>query len=227
MVQRFVAVTFDDFLTLRYSAGGEEDIIYPVLRSLKQQAVDVDEEEFLNQYFELDRRYREQRRETLLESTIDEIVLSTLAVCGYQREGMRDIVRRACNYGLGTRKTKWFPDAKRTLHTLRNRGFKLGVISNTHWGWLNKVRREFERFFDVVTLSCDHGFAKPHPSIFITTLKLLTVEPARCLHVGDNPVADIEGAKGVGMKTVFVKRDERVADADFVIQQLGELNGLI
>lgn len=227
MIRRLEAITFDDFLTLRYSTGEEEDIIFPILRSLKQQNLDIDDEGFLDQYFELDSQYRERLKQTLRESTLDEVVLSTLVACGHNREGMSGIVRNAVECGLETRRTKWFSDAKPTLATLRERGFKLGVISNTHWGWLPKVRREFERSVDVVILSCEHGFAKPHPSIFTTTLNQLEVRPDHALHVGDDYIADIEGARGVGMRTAFVRRAERRVNADFEIRQLRELTRLI
>lgn len=227
MIRRVDVVTFDDFQTLRYSVGVEEDIVFPIVRSLKWQGVRVDEEEFLQQYFELDRQYRVKLKETLRDSSLDRIVLDALAACGLDREEMRGIVLRAVEWGLGTRRVRWFPDAKRILVVLRRRGLKLGVVSNTHWGWLGRIRHEFERLFDVVTLSCEHGFAKPHPSIFLTTLEELGVEPARCVHVGDDPVADVEGAKGVGMRTIFVKRTDITANANFTIQQLSELEQLL
>lgn len=64
---------------------------------------------------------------------------------------------------------------------------------------------------------------KPHPSIFLITLKMLGVEAGRCLHVGDNPIADIQGARNVGMKTAFVEKEEKEIDADIHIKQLSDL----
>lgn len=84
-----------------------------------------------------------------------------------------------------------------------------------------------ERIFDVVTVSYEHRYAKPHPSIFLATLKKLEVEANRCLHVGDDPVADVQGAKKVGIKTAFIKRTSFEADADIVIERLDQLLKLL
>lgn len=220
------AVTFDDFYTLRYSVDEGEDIIYPILKALKRQELDVNDEIFLKRYFKEDELYRKRLKETHHESLLDDIVMKTLAALGYEPKPVSKIVMEAVDYGLKTRKTKWFPDAKRTLLTLRKKGFKLGLISNTHWRFSVKLRNEFTKFFDVLTLSYEHGYAKPHPSIFLDTLTKLQATASKSLHVGDDPIADIEGAKNVGMKTAFIKRREVDSEADVVIKQLIELTTL-
>jgi len=78
----------------------------------------------------------------------------------------------------------------------------------------------------VITLSYEHGYAKPHPSIFLDTLKKLRMNAGSCLHVGDDPISDIKGAGNVGMKTAFIKRRESKAQADMEIKQLIELTTL-
>ena len=153
MIFKVKAATFDDFYTLRYPVGKKEDIIYPILKALKRQESDVDEEEFLKQYFRVDKLYRKRLKETLRESLLDDIVLSALIVCGYEPKTISRIVKEAVDYGIATRKAKWFPYAKRTLITLRERGYKLGLISNTHWRIPESLRREFQKFFDVIILS--------------------------------------------------------------------------
>lgn len=101
------------------------------------------------------------------------------------------------------------------------------MISNTHWRFPENLRRKFKTYFDVITLSYEHGYAKPHPSIFLTTLEKLKVRADRCLHVGDDPVADIEGAERCGMKTAFIKRGDEAVNADMQIVQLSELPKLL
>jgi putative hydrolase of the HAD superfamily len=58
--------------------------------------------------------------------------------------------------------------------------------------------------FHQVVISDEHGWRKPHPRIFTDTLSLLKVEPQEALFVGDSPVDDIVGAKGVGMDIAWV-----------------------
>lgn len=102
-----------------------------------------------------------------------------LADCGYQLKTTVKVLRKAVNYGLATRKTRWFPNVKRTLLALRKEGYKLGLISNTHWHISQKLRKEFAEFFDVITLSYEHGYSKPHPSIFVATLNKLGINANR------------------------------------------------
>lgn len=220
------AITFDDFYTLRYAVEEREDIIYPILKSLSRQGLDVAHGEFLKQYFGEDELYRKRLKETHRESLLDDIIVSALMVCGHEAEIVGGIVKQAVDYGFATRKTEWFSDAKRTLLTLRKKGYKLGLISNTHWRISESLRKEFKKFFDVITLSYEHGYAKPHQSIFLDTLKKLNTTANNSLHVGDDPIADIEGAKSVGMRTAFIRRRETKAEADIEIKQLIELTTL-
>jgi len=214
MIPEVEAITFDDFLTLRYPIQEKEDIIYPILRALKREGVSLDDERFLKRYFKEDELYRKKLAESLRESLLDDIVSRALIVCDFESRDAIGLVRKAVDFGLTTRRAKWFPDAKRTLATLQKKDYKLGLISNTHWRISEDLRKEFEKFFDVITLSYEHGYAKPHPSIFVATLKLLKISANQCLHVGDDPVADIQGAKSVGMKTAFIKRNEAKTDSD-------------
>jgi len=223
MKLRVMAVTFDDFNTMRYSAGEGEDIIHQISRELKRRGLEFDDQEFLRHYFMVDEEYRKTLRETLRESLLDEIVFSALVQCGCEPENVREAVTEAVDGGIASRETKWFQDANRTLRTLRERGYRLGVISNTHWRMPDGLRDEFDGLFDVVTLSYEHGYVKPHPSIFLETLSMLGVDPKDCLHVGDDPISDIRGAKVVGMVTAFVKRRRLEADADLSIKRLDEL----
>lgn len=224
---RVNAVTFDDFLTLRYPLMEKEDIIFPILRVLRREGMSLNDKDFLKRYFEEDKLYRKRLKETLRESSLDDLVNSALSACGCEPRRAAGIVRKAVDFGLATRRARWFPNAKRTLVKLREKGYKLGLISNTHWRISDNLRKEFKRFFDVITLSYEHGFAKPHPSIFITTLNRLTASANQCLHVGDDPMADIQGAKSLGMLTVFIKRKEVQTDADIEIRRITELEALL
>jgi len=72
-------------------------------------------------------------------------------------------------------------------------------------------------------LSYEHGYVKPHPSIFVATLDKLGTNANQCLHVGDDPIADIQGAKSIGMKTAFINKREIKTNADIETKQLARL----
>jgi len=217
------AVTFDDFGTLRYGAGEKEDIIYPIMRTLKKEGLDFKKRDFLEEYFRIDTTYREMKSRTLHEHLLDDIIAEVLEFLGHKPKNADKVIRRAVDEGLKTRRARWYLDSVDVLLTLRKRGYKLGLISNTHWRLLDELRRKFEAYFDVITLSYEHGYMKPHPSIFLITLERLKVNSNCCLHVGDDPEADIEGAQRCGIKTAFVKRKAKETGADLHINQLKDL----
>ena len=217
------AVTFDHYKTIQYSTiENQEDIIHPIIRSLKSR-IDIDEEKFLEKYAEQDKKYRMNERETFVETTLDELVVKALLDSEHYDAELSKMVKASVDHGLYTRRLTWYQDAKETLLRLKDLGYKLGLICNTHWRYLPERRRELQSLFDVITLSYEHGYVKPHPSIFHTTLMRLNVKPERCLHVGDDPYADVWGAKNAGMKAAYIRREELDAEADVVIQRLSEL----
>ncbi len=55
------------------------------------------------------------------------------------------------------------------------------------------------------------GYEKPHPEIFRHALRVCG-SPGRVWMVGDNPVADVEGAEAVGVPAVLVRARGRPAD---------------
>ena len=95
------------------------------------------------------------------------------------------------------------------LRELAAAGVRIGLISNSH-----RCLASFESHFELRGLiaaavsSSDHGFLKPHPSIFHTALQMVHVPAADAVMVGDNVRQDIEGALAVGMRAVLLRRDE-------------------
>ena len=217
------AITFDHYNTLQHSTTeNQEDIIHPIVRSLKTR-IDLDEERFLEKYVEREKRYRRNERETFIETTLDELVLKAILDSGHRYAELAETVQASVDDGLRTRLLTWYPDAKETLLRLRGLGYRLGLISNTHWRLLPERRRELQPFFDAITLSYEHGYMKPHPSIFHATTRELGVKPAKCLHVGDNPFMDIHGARQAGMRAAYVKRGELEAEADITVNRVSEI----
>jgi REG-2-like HAD superfamily hydrolase len=98
------------------------------------------------------------------------------------------------------------PGVEETLHALRDRGLRLGVIAN----WDERLEDVLAAvgllpLLDVVVRSSAVGCAKPHPSIFRETLRRLGVGPTEAVHIGDDPLRDVEGARAVGMAALLVE----------------------
>lgn len=117
------------------------------------------------------------------------------------------------------------------LRALRDRGSRLGLICNTGRTPGYAMRRLLSDYgvlgyFQATAFSNEEGIRKPNPEIFQRVLRQLGTPAAEVMHVGDNVVADIAGAKRSGMRAVLVRAsypsDLPVAP-DAHIRNLGEL----
>ena len=120
-----------------------------------------------------------------------------------------------------------YEDVVPSLRALHAAGFKIGLISNTH-RCLASFQSHFELdgFVTAAVSSSEHGFMKPHPSIFKAALQLVGVEARTAVMVGDSLEHDINGAITVGMRGVLIARagNERHEIEDVpVIRSLAEL----
>lgn len=98
------------------------------------------------------------------------------------------------------------PGAKEALEILKNKGYKLAIISNTIHGTIEEeLLREYEmdHYFDVKALSCRLGVRKPRRDIFLWTSYRLGIPPSRLIHIGDDPEADVAGALRAGFWSGF------------------------
>ena len=124
-----------------------------------------------------------------------------------------------------------YDDVPAALRELAGRGLKLGLISNSH-----RCLASFQQHFELEGLiaaavsSSEHGYIKPHPSIFEAAMTLAGVEAGESVMVGDSVTHDIEGARRVGMRAVLVHRADTPVDAPAdvtVIRDLSELPALL
>jgi len=92
------------------------------------------------------------------------------------------------------------------LESLRGRGLRLALVSNTSTpGRILRPLLEEQGLaqrVDTIALSCEVGKRKPHRAIFETALDELGVPPERALFVGDRLDTDVLGASRLGMTTL-------------------------
>ena len=109
--------------------------------------------------------------------------------------------------------------------------YKLGVVSN--FAIPECVLRLLKaagiaNLFDVIVVSAAVNKRKPSPEIFQHALTALGVSASEAVFVGDTIDADIEGPKGVGMKTIYIERRVQKASERFcpdqTIKSLSELH---
>ena len=101
-----------------------------------------------------------------------------------------------------------FPDAPGALREVRARGLRVGIVSNFDArlaGLLDGL--DVAPLLDCVVHSTRAGAAKPDPAIFRAALDALGVAAASAMHVGNDVVADVEGARAAGLQAVLLARD--------------------
>src|SRR3990172_11961105 len=96
-----------------------------------------------------------------------------------------------------------FPDSLDTLRWLKSEGYRLGSVTNRGYAG-PRFRQELDDLgltplFEVVAVSCEVGYMKPHPRIFQYALDAMGLQPEEAVMVGDSLRADVEGAKTIGM----------------------------
>jgi putative hydrolase of the HAD superfamily len=124
------------------------------------------------------------------------------------------------------------PDARPLLRALRERGIKIGVLSNTMWPRSAHedvfARDSLLGLIDGAVYTSEIPWTKPHPGAFRAAMAAVGEDdPRGCVFVGDRPFDDIYGAKRLGMRAVLLPNndvpphDEAVPDA--VISRLADL----
>jgi putative hydrolase of the HAD superfamily len=104
-----------------------------------------------------------------------------------------------------------FPDVIPALRAMRAAGLRLAVVSN--WGWAAPEllqTLELAQHFEVLSISARVGYQKPHPAIFEHALELLGATPDVAVHVGDDPTADVLGARRAAIEPILVDRRGRL-----------------
>lgn len=171
-------------------------------------------------------------RDEHLSSTLEEVCL--LAEVAMTPAALVEYERRWDPH------TELAPDAIDTLRALRDRGVKVGVLSNTLWS-----RRRHEAIFardgvlellDGAVYTSEIPYSKPHPEAFMAAMRAVEVtEPARCLYVGDRLFDDVWGAQNVGMRAAHIPHSAIPAEQightegtpDATVQKLAELVPLV
>ena len=128
-----------------------------------------------------------------------------------------------------------FADTRDTLATLRARGYRLGLLSNTWWAaeWHNAdlAAHGLADLLDALVYTSDLERSKPHPSAFREIASRLDVDPEACAMIGDRQIDDVSGARAVGMRAIWRRNDSGFPTSDVVpdaiVDTLAELPALL
>ena len=182
--------------------------------------------------------YAHRIRETVHDSHVSPAQFSD-AMLHFCAQGL-DGYKEALNL-FHLKKTLWhstdehpYDDCPTVLKTLRQRGFRLGIIANQLPGTEQRLRNwNLAQYFDVIAASSEIGAAKPDPTIFLYALGQAGCAPENAVMIGDRIGNDILPAKALGMKTVRILSGPAAAyrplpdPADSLIYTLSELLNLM
>ena len=107
------------------------------------------------------------------------------------------------------------PGAVETISNLRERGYRVGLISNC----AEEVPRvwdstEFAQLFDTTLFSFEIGIAKPDVRIYQTAAARLGAAPEHCLYVGDGSGCELTGASQAGMTAALMRAPYDLEDGN-------------
>jgi putative hydrolase of the HAD superfamily len=122
-----------------------------------------------------------------------------------------------------------YEDVAPVLTALAAQGYVLGAISNSHRS-LEAFTQHFklDGLIGTTISSAEHGFMKPHRSIFEAALQRARVRARDAVMVGDSLRADIEGAIAAGMRGILLRRSgERPATLPTDVALISTLHELV
>ncbi len=126
-----------------------------------------------------------------------------------------------------------FYDTISTIQRLKKAGFRLGMVSDSDGTPGMKIKRIRQQPFlksleAIVVAGEDTQSVKPSRRPFTLIAERLGLRPKNCVYIGDNPNTDIEGAKGVGMMMILVKRrGPKGGHPDYLARSLGDATILL
>lgn len=141
--------------------------------------------------------------------------------------------------------TKWDPhtytdsQAQELLETLRGKGIRTAVLSNTMWPRAHHesvlARDGIFHLFDYLLFTSETATGKPHRSVFADVLYNLDVQANEAAFVGDRLFDDIQGAQSVGMRGIWIPHTTLPASQstdlnitpDAIAQQLGDVLNIV
>jgi HAD superfamily hydrolase (TIGR01662 family) len=192
--------------------------------SLLESGCKIDRQAFAEKFFEVISQYYRNRAVDLIERPVEENLLKTLQ--HFSIDHLDDAVLQKAVKAMYLYTENWWKlesDTHETLSTLRNMGYRLGIISNaSNTPDLNRLidNHNLRQYFDVVVISAEEGIRKPDPRIFTKTLKKLGAKPECAIMVGDTLPADVLGAQNSGIKSVWITRRANRPENNDVLESI-------
>lgn len=113
---------------------------------------------------------------------------------------------------------------KETLEALRQRGYRLGVISNImSTTFVPRILEEhgIAQYFETITMSSVCGIRKPRPEIFEIALNEMRIGKEQAAYVGDTISRDVRGVRNAGWPLMIQIDNPRIYHKDEKYRGMG------
>ncbi|NVM00914.1 MAG: HAD family hydrolase [Candidatus Helarchaeota archaeon] len=224
----FTLITFKNFSVKKYVLSLKKNIEYLQSYLIDEniisninfgQVLKENQKKYFQKSFITDDEYS---IEFILKESFKEIGLSSKEITDELIDNSAKVL-----YSKDAENWKAYPDSESTLKSLKERGFKLAIVSNAPWhGGVVQILKlnKLSKYFDTIISSALAKVRKPKPGIFNLALSNLNAEISNSIFIGDDLYCDIFGAQKLGMKaihfnkgfelpspkTIDIKPDERI-----------------
>ena len=160
------------------------------------------------------------RKKSFLELSIE---------MGYSASETEQFIDNAFEFYISERnKVDLYDDVIPTLSALKPY-YQLAAVSN---GNADIIQVGLGHFFKFSWSAAQAGRQKPHPIVFESLLKRENLTADEVIHIGDDPVTDIQGAQQLGIKAIWLNRNhlswpDNIKAPFIEINQLKQLPELI
>lgn len=119
-----------------------------------------------------------------------------------------------------------FDDVLDVMERLASQNLRVGLLSNNVKVMTHVANLAVEDHFEIVISPETYGVWKPEPEIFLETLSVMEVPPARAIYVGDSYEDDVVGARAAGLTPVLIDRFQLLMDRLDVEHRIESLDAL-
>jgi putative hydrolase of the HAD superfamily len=201
---------FDTIMMIRKHHDFNSPSLTRMYKLLSVKGIDVSFEIFREAYVKAREEVYAKADENLEEPHFKVRISETLKILGYDYDVSTPLVEEASAEFCKEFMNFVYPDenAEMVLRGLFGK-YKLAIVSNFAIPeCVHELLRThgLDSLFDVVVVSAAVNKRKPSPEIFKSTLEALGVSADETIFVGDTLDSDIEGAKTIGIKAIYIER---------------------
>lgn len=135
--------------------------------------------------------------------TADQVIEFWYNLFPWQNVSFKEVEQRVVDRVIYLIKTTdcVIPNVKNFIENLKNKGYKLGLATNSPYRVIPEVLEKTEtlNIFDVLSSAEFEINGKPHPDIYINTALKLGVNPENCIVIEDSYYG-MQAAKAAGMQ---------------------------